>query len=406
MAKVWDWQKWGTAGDLIHQSDLNGVVGKFGCLEQFKRKKEERATEGKRTYENASGKLCAGNAVHAVLHRILRSAAAVDAMLTAPESFTERQLAMTFDDEFERERAGRPVDWYKTNAAKWRDECVAMLFGAVRTMRKHVGEVVLAEAAFVYSIDGLWLTGSVDLIYRAPGSKRLSFCDWKTGAQKPNQIDLDHGWQSGIYAGALNDAIFVPYDNVPKIEGRAHRDVVEDVCTSIAKAWQAANENGEQVDLDGKTARQELDALVEQHGARRFDEFPERIRYVHLRDFIPYAKAGARVVDRPEELTHYGLEATARIKYTAGDTRGPGWYHVVRSEGDAPRLRHLLRAVVSWIRFGRFPAAPGEMCTRCKFREPCLLDGYKPIGEDKRRLEVLTKQIDFDGFDADEGGEF
>ncbi len=238
-----------------------------------------------------------------------------------------------------------------------------MLLGAVQAMHKHVGEVVLAEAAFVYQIDGLWLTGSVDLIYRAPGSTALSFADWKTGAQKPNQIDLDHGWQSGIYAGAMREAIFVPYDNVPKVEGRAHRDVVEDVCTSLAVAWQAALDNGAQVGLDGSTATDALEALVAKHGARRFGEFPDRIRYVHLRDFIPYAKAGSRMVERPEELAHFGLEAPEKIKYVAGNTRGPAWYHVVRSESDAPRLRHLLKAVVSWIRFGRFPRHPGK-CAR------------------------------------------
>ena len=35
------------ATDLIHKSDLNGIVGKFACLSQFQRKKEERATGGR-----------------------------------------------------------------------------------------------------------------------------------------------------------------------------------------------------------------------------------------------------------------------------------------------------------------------------------------------------------------------
>jgi len=403
MARAWDWQKWGGANDLIHQSDLNGIVGKFACLEQFRRKKEERALEGKRTYENAGGKLASGNAVHAVLHRILRSEPAVQAMLDPEQTFARSTLQRAFDEEFDRERAGRAVDWYKVNGDKWRDECVSMLEGVIATMRERVGEVVLAESAFVYQIDGIWLTGAVDLIYRAPNSTALSFCDWKTGAQKPNQIDLDHGWQSGIYAGALAEAFFVPFENVPRVDGRAHRDVVEDVCTAIAVAWQAVLDGGgAQLDVDGRTAQDTLDALVAAHGARRFDEFPERIRYVHLRDFIPYARGGSKFVDRPEEVAWHGLEAPAKVKYEKGETRGPAWYHVVRSESDAPRLRHLLRAVVSWIRFGRFPPAPGEMCTRCKFREPCLLDGYKPVGEDAKRLAQLTKQIDFDGFDFDD----
>ena len=47
-------------------------------------------------------------------------------------------------------------------------------------------------------------------------SPHLSFADWKTGAQRPHQIDLDHGWQSGIYSGALRSGYFVPFDNVPE----------------------------------------------------------------------------------------------------------------------------------------------------------------------------------------------
>lgn len=402
MAKAWDWQKWGTATDLIHQSDLHGVVGKFGCLEQFKRKKEERAIEGKRAHENASGKLCAGVAVHAVLHRILRSPPAVAAMLDPTQTFARSTLEVAFDEEFNRERAGRPVEWHKVNGDKWRTDCVDMLEGAVANMREHVGEVVLAEAAFVYHVDGIWLTGAIDLIYRAPGSSAISFADWKTGAQKPHPIELDHGWQSAIYSGALRDAYFIPFENVPRVDGRAHRDVVEDVCTSLAVALQAAIDDGAQTDLNGKTAHDTVAALVAKYGARTFSEFPEKIRYVHLRDFIPYAKSGSKLVDRPEELAWHGLEAPAKVTYSKGDARGPAWYHVVRSEGDAPRLRHLLRAVVSWIRFGRFPAAPGEMCSRCKFREQCLLDGYKPIGDDKKRLAQLSKQIDFDGFDPND----
>ena len=88
------------------------------------------------------------------------------------------------------------VSTERVNGDKWKDECVAMLRGVFETMHQHVGEVVLVEAGFVYQLDGIWLSGATDLIYRAPGSSRLSITDWKTGAQLPHQIELDHGWEA------------------------------------------------------------------------------------------------------------------------------------------------------------------------------------------------------------------
>ncbi len=403
MARAWNWQTWGRSTDLIHKSDLNGIVGKFACLEQFRRKKEERATGG-RQHENASGKLASGNAVHAVLHRILCSSAA-EAMRDPSQSFSRHTLATAFDQEFERERAGRTVDWYRANADKWRAECVSMLEGLLADMHNHVGEVVLVEAGFVYQLDGIWVTGSTDLIYRAPGSERLSLADWKTGAQRPHQIDLDHGFEAGIYGNAIHSGYFVPYANVTPHGRESRRDAMERVCTEIAAAWQGWLDADERQEMIPGTpdSREILENVIDLHGARTLGEYPERIRHVHLRDYIPYARAGSKMLSRPEELEWAGLSEPEKMKYVKGDLRGPAWYRVQRSESDTPRLIHLLRSVVSWVRFGRFPPAPGELCSRCVFREACLLDGYKPVGEDKKQLERAARQYGFDGFDFDDG---
>ncbi len=407
MTARWNHQRWGRATDLIHQSDMYGLIGKYGCPEQFRRKKIE-ALEGKRVYESADGKLCSGTAVHAVKHRILKSPPAVEAMLAPDQVFASSTLERGFNEEFERERAGRAVNWYgKADAEKHKADCVAMLTGSMADMINHVGEVVAVECGFVFHVDGIWLTGSVDLIYRSPGSLRLSFADWKTGAQKPHQIDLDHGWQSAIYAEAMKHGYFVRYENVDARDGEEHRDALERVCGEIAVAWQTNTEAQKIVDEAGDhdarhqlaLAAESLDRVLAKHSAERFGEFPERIRYVHLRDYIPYVKATTRMLDRPEEIEWAGLKEKGKVKFLKGDARGPAWYRVNRSEADAPRLRHLLRAVVSWVRFGRFPAAPGEMCSRCRFRQPCLLDGYKPIGEERRKLDHMTREFDFDGLD-------
>jgi len=414
--KRWNWQRWGRATDLIHQSDLNGLVGKFACLEQFRRKKQERSEIGPRVYEKSGGKLTSGNAVHAVLHRILSSPPAVEAMLAPEQHFARGTLERAFDEEFEKYRAGREVDWYKVDADNWRRDCVSMLEGVLETMREHVGEVVAVEAGFVYSINGAWLTGACDIIYRPPGEASLALADWKTGKQKPHQIELDHGWQSGIYSGAMRHGYFVRFENIEAHEGEEHRDALERVCGELAVAWQGlmdateaasvaeldADSTGEEIaaaSRDEHAARDELERVVAEHHAERFEEYPSRIRYVCLQDFIPYQRKGSRLLQRPEELAWAGLPEPAKSAYEKGDRRGPGWYRVNRSEADHVRLSHLLRAVVSWIRFGRFPAAPGEMCSRCRFREPCLLDGYKPIGEERKALEKIMRTLDFDGFE-------
>lgn len=396
---TWDHTQWGSVRDPIHKSDLNGIVGKFGCTEQFARKKAERAS-GKRTYEKANGKLCTGNAVHEVIARILRSEPARAGALHPTYTFPESTIATAFKEEFERQRAGRIVDWYKQNAEKWMAEQVQLLCGLLNDLHNHVGEVVLVEAGFIYQLDGIWLTGATDLVYRPPGSSELAFCDWKTGAQRPHQIDLDHGWEGGIYAGALRDAWFIPGQNVHAPEGVEHRDALEAACIELAEAWQRAGlVSPRQESLPGVEADERaLDSVVLNYDARYFGEFPDRIRHVHLRHYIPYSRGGSKTPTAAEDLAWHRLKRPEKIKYVKGDLRGPAWLHVQRSESDVPRLRHLLHAVVSWIRHGKFAAAPGEMCMRCKFREPCLNSGYQPIGEELVQLERATKGMDFDGF--------
>lgn len=411
MSRVWNWQRWGRADDLIHQSDLTGLLGKFGCPQQFKRKKEERATgAANKDDTRISAKLAAGIAVHAVIHRVLRNTAARDVVLSCEGAgkLSDASIRDAYKEEFGRAHENREIVWRKSTPEKLHDECFSMLRGLLDDLRNHVAEVVLAECAFAYPLDGMWLTGTIDLVYRArnkdgSASDRLSFADWKTGALRPHQIDLDHGWQSAIYANAMRDGYFIPFEKVPRIEGEAHRDSVERACVQIATAWQVWKDEGSLDRKDESTeSTRRLNKVLAERGAIRFDEYPNQIFYVHLRDYIPYLRATKKMLSRPEELEWCGLHEPERVSFEKGDPRGPAWYRVQRSESDTPRLRHMLRAVVSWVRFGRFPSAPGELCVRCPFREPCLLDGYKPIGDQKRALERAIRPLQFDGLDFDE----
>lgn len=402
---TWDYETWGSSRDPIHKSDLNSLVGKFGCLQQFARKKTELAEGGARTYEEANGKMCAGNAVHSVLHRLCKSPIAVEVMKHKTETISEHSLTIAYDEEFAKEVGGRAVSWFKTNGEKHRDECLQMIFGVVRDFRNHVDEVILAEAGFVYCVDGVWLTGAIDLLYKPVGVDGIGMADWKTGAQKPHQIDLDHGWEAAIYGLAVRDAWFVPFDSVTPKKDQPHRLAMEEACIQIAIAVEALEHSKSIADtrVDMKVdppseaaAMIELDRVVCEFNAVRFDEYPERLRLVHLKDYVPYARKSNPMLSRPEELEWAGLAAPAKYPREKGDQRGPGWYRINRTAAQTPRMKHLLNAVVEWIQLGMFPAAPGEMCSRCRFREPCLVDGYKPVGRERRRLDLITK--DFDGF--------
>jgi len=116
-----------------------------------------------------------------------------------------------------------------------------------------------------------------------------------------------------------------------------------------------------------------------------------------MADYVPYARKSSRMVERPEELRFFGLSEPTKRSFDKGDRRGPAWYEMRRTEHDVPRLEHLLRAVVSTVRMGRFFESVGEKCSRCPHREPCLTAGYAPKGEDKQTIDEALKGVDFDG---------
>lgn len=400
VAGKWDHTKWGTYSDPIHKSDLSSIVGKFGCSEQFRRKKDERAANSRKPTNKAGGKLICGNAVHAVIARILRAPRACEAALHPDYQFPEASIKAAFEEEYERLRAGRVVEWYKVNADKWLREQVLLTQGALNDLHNHVAEVVLVEAGFIYQLDGIWLTGMTDIVYRPKSAPdTLALADWKTGAQKPHQIELDHGWESGIYSGAVDRAYFIPGENIMEVSGVEHRDSVEAACIELAGLWERLEAENGQETIPGVVSVGDAFKTVEgMYGARYFGEFPREIRHVHLRDYIPYSRKTSKMLNRPEELAWAGLSAPEKVSFEKGDTRGPGWLHINRSADDIPRLTFLLRNVVQWVRRGLFVPVPGEMCSRCKFKQPCLLDGYAPIGEEKAALEDALDGL---GLDAD-----
>lgn len=400
---AWDYKKWGTLGDPIHKSDLQQLTSAmFGCTRAFKFRKDAQAN-GDDPAPTISGKSALGTATHETISRALTNGDVVDRLLGGGSIRIER-VEEVFRAELERAADGRELVWYgkSDNPDKLAQQKVAMVTGLLNDLHRHVAEVVLVEPGFIAKLGDYWIAGQVDLVYRPRSNPRgLAFCDWKSGASLPHPIELEHGFESGFYAHALHDGSFLPRERIALAQTEAGdwaaRYEAGGGATTVRPHRMAAERACMERALIELACAAEPPAGV----LKRFDAFPDELHYVHLQDYVPYEKAGSKSVDRAEQLAFYGLQSAGKVKYVAGDRRGPGWYRMARRESDVPRLQHLLRQVVGLVRMGRFFESIGDKCARCPYKQPCLTSGYAPTGDTQRELLQAVKEVDFDGL----GGE-
>jgi hypothetical protein len=407
---LWNFRKWGTATDPIHKSDLNKITGDYGCDAQFRRSKDEAAAElagrlehGEQGERALSGKAAAGTAVHETMARALGNAEIVARLLDHGEVSAE-QVGKVYREEFEREVNGREVAWYKDRPDKLHAERVAMIVGVLNRLAMHVAEVLMVEPAFIVRHpDGYWLSGHVDLIYRPRANPLgIGMCDWKTGSQKPHQIELDHGWEAGIYSLAIHSGHFLQRSELvaePSYSGGW--SVGARGCNAIHASKYIAERRAAEAALSQY-------AIGHEEHAQPFDvtfgAFPDELYHVHMHDYVPYEKAGDKEIKRPEDCKHWGVERGSKVKYIKGQLRGGAWCEVQRTEHDIPRLGHQLRNVVGTVRMGRFAERVGERCEKCPYKGPCLAGGYELRGDDARALEKSMRDAGvgndlFDGLD-------
>lgn len=396
---AWDHRKYGTREDPIRQSDLNQLASSYGCPKSFRFRKEQAAEGIEVERETARGATCIGNATHEAFRLYLGDGEA-SARILAGELPGEEALQHVIDQQLRRAAAkvvvgedaneeavqeaikrGVSIDWGNDDPAKRRTEAVSMVRGALREVGRRAFEIVLVEESFLAPIDcgdkRYWLTGTIDFAYRPRHDPSgLALVDWKSGEQRLSQTILDHGYQFGIYAHAL--------------------------------------EHGE-LGESGYTLGQ----------------FPTEIWLGHLRDFIPYAKVTEKTVSRPEEAEFFGVEMGTKVavpppgghpppklkkdgtpykerarkhpvvKIEEASRRGPAFYRANRTPLDVARLKHSVRKIVSMVRMGSMVEFIGEHCDRCPFRMTCLTDGYAVDGEEKKRLEDALKGVDLEGLDDD-----
>lgn len=389
----WNYRRFGTLAQPIHKSDLNEITGPdYGCPRRFRYAMDEMADSGGQREQIATSVHCktaAGTAVHETLARALSNADVLERLLHGdrnPPSL--ERIRATFEHEFRAACDGRAIDWGRENPQELIGERVVMIDGALRDVAERVDSIELIEAGFIVDLDGVWQAGHVDLVYRPRAAPdELGLLDWKTGSQKPDPIELEHGWEAGIYSLALARGTFIPRSFVglePVAQGgwRARCHTHELVRPS---RWQAERDALEAA-LNSVAAGELI------IGARRLEQFPTHIHLVHMQDYVPYKKAGKRELKRAEDVDYYGMPAGSTLRFEAGDRRGPAWLPIARRENDIPRLAYRLRQVVGTVRMGRFLDLVGERCRRCPYSRDCLTGGYAPRGDELAELERTLKE--------------
>jgi hypothetical protein len=404
---AWQHRKYGTATDPIHKSHLKELSGAHSCPKRFWFKCNAEVTPERDT---VSGKMVAGTAAHETIARALSNRDFCARLLRGDEPITRTVVKTVYYDEYEREVGGRRVQWYKHDETDVLEDCVDMVLGLLNRLHEHVAEVVLVEPGFVAKCGEYWLSGHIDLLYRprsAPG--RLAICDWKTGASKPHEIELDHSWEGSVYSAAVYGGYFLPRDAVAVevgTDGLAVATIGKHRAVDVSRS--RAERQALELALIDIALRIDTGAEVgwpyEQH-LYVAHEFPAHVHYVHLPDYVPYSKAGTKAINRREDLDFFGYAAPVKShKYIAGQQRGPAWLPVALTEHDLPRLAARLRNVVGMVRMGRFIEQIGEQCSRCAYRPSCLTSGYGPTGEARDDLNRTLRAIPGAAADGDDLG--
>jgi len=400
---AWDYRRYGSAIDPIHKSALNDITGDWGCPTRYRYQRDAEASGTTRDVMLAPvrGDAACGTATHETVARALNNPVSRDRILTGPGAVSAADIRRVLVHELESEIGPRRVEWYDNDRDTMIADRVAMIVGLFDNMYKYVAEVVLVEPAFVMRIGTHWLQGHIDLVYRPRGAPigEVALADWKTGAMRPDQIELDHGWEAGIYSTALHsgyllprEALAVTYD-VDSKEWTASLGMFAVTHPSKYIAERMCSERA----LTGAAVAMQThgNASLTSH-LRTLGRFPSEIYHVHLADYVPYKRAGKKKAERPEDLKFYQRSMPGQVAYVAGDTRGPAWLPVKISEHDIPRVEHRLRNIVGMIRMGRFIDQVGDRCKRCPFAKDCLTTGYALRGDEAKAVERVLKGVDAD----------
>lgn len=400
LAPRWDYRKYGSLEDPAHKSHMSTLLGEFSCLEQFKRDRLREVSGEQR--EVLSGKTEFGTAGHETIARALRNASLRAGLLAGAAVPSIESVRKVVLEEYQRAVGTKDVAWY--GKAEYDDvfaDVSWMVEGLFRELHRYVASVELIESGFIVQLGELFVEGHIDLVYRPVADPTtLAITDWKTGASKPNQIELDHGYEGGFYSLALERGLFLPVEVLARWRAASGPSAVPlDAADFMLLLNARSDREAMHIALRGIMRRNLRDEPLPE-GVRCFGEFPSEIYQTHLADYVPYEKKGNKTVQRPEDVAHWSrvlnreLSVGDKVAYEKGMTRGGAWMPVKRTADDIARLEKLLRTVAGWVRFGKFVPAISEKCNRCSYRGPCLTDGYELRGDAAKELNAALKGVD------------
>lgn len=411
---AWPHKQYGTIPDPVHKSHLNELTGEYGCPRRFKYQRDAE-TDGTVAHKpQVNCHLACGTAAHETIARALNNPKVRDHLLRVPgaempELATKDQLESrvraTFSHELRVAADGREIDWQDENPEQMISERVDMVVGTLGTLCAYARKVVAVEPGFIVELEGVWYSGHIDLIFEPHDAPEggIGICDWKSGKTKPDEIELAHGWEAGIYSAACERGVFLPREcvDIHKADDgqwvgrvvyvddeRADGTALEQASTVIRPTrWQAERDG-----LEDALKHLAAGDFANHAEAFTLNTYPSRCYHVHMRDFVPYQKSGTKAAKRPEDLVHYGLAHAGNVKYVAGDLRGPAWLPVELHAHDVARLAYRARNVIGTVRMGRFVDLVREHCRRCPFKSDCLTGGYGPRGDDLTVLQDTLKK--------------
>lgn len=337
------------AGELsIRKSDL--VT--FGlCPRRFRLSKEEQLGRAAASEKKVFGAALAGTAVHATLERALP-------YVIKGGNLDPTQLRLAYHQEFATamkaegiERAA-DISWPRDSNADaiHRAKSVELYFFLLAAP-KRIKEVVAVESKFRGTIERrgtpIHTQGTVDIVFR-DHEGRLCLGDYKSGKRKPTQFCLTFGHEASLYAHALREGTFVAKDG----------------------------------------------------SETRYSQFPDALYVIFVQDFMPALKDSNRRVWMKTECDYWGVSPGSSVKVKKGMPRGPGWYESGCTAEQLPGFAEAVGQVVSCIRMGFFPPVLNSGCTMCRYKEPCVAEGFGLHGGEKKKLETMLAGIPEDELKA------
>lgn len=338
------WQTFATTPETAaHKSDFLTYAR---CTQKFKYTHEEKLgilVSDESNKKKVFGISLAGTAVHSTLERALPH-------VLAGKLLDPTHVRIAYHQEFSKAMVTEGVEikdvhWPRERKADAvHKEMVSELYYFLVAAPAKIKRLIAVETKFTAPIKRkdtvIWTAGTIDILFETHDGMFV-LGDYKSGKLKPTQIMLDAGVELGIYAHSILEGEFT-----------SSTGVVE-----------------------------------------KYNRYPDEIYIIRVQDFMPALKDSNRKVWMRDECKHFGVSPGSSVKVKKGMQRGPGWYQSNRTPEQMPSLVNAVGAMTASIRMGRFFPVYSDPCQSCRFKTPCLAEGFGVSGKDKKRLESVLASM-------------